>query len=221
MPCLLKEMADSMLAFLYDDVVTNVMQLGLPSKQSLCQFSMKFLADTPEIRGHDPSEASFSHVMATQAMKPFLKMTESIANLCKSLLHFFCEDPPAKCGIGPTSDEDCLSFSNYTGGRPLEKCMRRVFISEGSWWASELEDMIRKGATTHLSKDKLDQIDELLQNPQPNYAWLSSTHRLVDELKSQVRSQKLSKILEMFSDSRCIIKFVCLAVWHLDSGLSK
>lgn len=49
MPCLLKEMADSMLAFLYDDVVTNVMQLGLPSKQSLCQFSMKFLADTPEI----------------------------------------------------------------------------------------------------------------------------------------------------------------------------
>lgn len=192
-----------MLGFLYDDVVTNVMQLGLPAKQSLCQFAIKFLSDTAATRDHERCEKNFSYVMETQALKPFLQMTESISVLCKALLHFFCEDLPANCGMDHTSDEDCLRFSNYAGARPLEKCMKRVFTAQGSWWASELDDMVRKGATTHLSKDKLTAVDELLNNPQPNYSWLSNTHRLVQELKSQVRSQKLSKILETFSESRC------------------
>ena len=196
-----------MLGYMVDETLVSLIQLGIPAKGPLVEFSLAYLKKTANIIDASQHSPSFASVWATNACSPFREAVRRMQSVCRCFLHFFCAELPAACNFTPTSIEDVHHFSNYSGQLLLEKTLKRILVDPTSWWHGEHQEMLRKGAAGCLVKDKLQELQGLLSSEgdsaQRGYAWLMNVKGLLTEVRAGVRSQKMDEITRAFAVLRC------------------
>ena len=103
------------------------------------------------------------------------------------------------CGIPVSTDVDVMYLTNYQGKDLMERSLRRILSEQGSWWATEIDDLIQKHAGGVLAQCKLDQINDLLSSETTGtWAMLTSATSTFADVKASCRSQRLGNIQDGF-----------------------
>lgn len=80
----------------------------------------------------------------------------------------------------------------------MMQAFRRAFMDDDSWYKKELTDMIKKGGSSVLAREKVEELKELLQQSNKTWSGLRQASELWQEVKGTCRSQKLASITSSF-----------------------
>ena len=181
-----------MLAILTDDSLVMVFRGGDVCKDSIMAFSQTFL------KAHDAMTSSsplLAKVWRHEAAKPLASALERIAAACRVFCHFFCEPPV--CGP-PTDDEECHEFLKEAASsgvdKVFERMLRRVLTEPDLFWNREYREIVKKGGSGVLVREKVNELSDLLNGETPTRTGLATTIDLYNAVHEATRSQKMAPL---------------------------
>ena len=220
----LQEAADLFGGMFMEDMFIDMLKRGAAIKDGLEQLSLSMLSTLHKIEEEDKSNSTFHAVWTSPAMAPIAHILRIYKVLPRCLCHLLCIDLPEH--FPPTTDEDVYAPSNYDGQELFERSLRRVLKDPDLFWHGEINDLIKKGADTALSKLKVSEIQELLAKDSLSFQQMHRATELLGEIKNCVRSQKLGTLMSQFAaawpfrigDRRFIVLLVSstVLVWFRD-----
>ena len=183
--CLVQEIASCMLDSFSTEKVNQWMRNGLGSKGSLTNFAMFFLECMASLASSCKACSTFRFIWQGELCEPLACLVMRLGKVSRSLLHFFVQ---------------------YAGDEYLERSMKRVYTDETLWWASEVADMIKKGAGALVNVDRMADLKvALAADPSTmTLASLKSAAELFEKVRSSTRSQLLSGITASYCEPRIV-----------------
>lgn len=128
-----------------NDSITTLFHLGEKSKVVLVPMCLGILKDLHtstilrDLEGHE-SLASIEDALL------------SVKKMCLAIAHIF------DAGEHDTSTSDVLVFSDYCGSDLFSKTIKGIFRQDGGFWKKQIDELLKKGATSAVLKPKLDEM---------------------------------------------------------------
>ena len=186
-----------MMSTLSEDAFIDFLKEGIKVKPAIVAFSKSLAEVCIELLANDGSE--FQQVLEHPALAPIRQASLRLGNMALCLLHIFCEEAPdVSCvkGLSPPSDALALFYYNYSGSDIFERSFRRV-LRDG-WWASEIQDMVKKGGSEVLMQKSVQEFTEFMSREPLSYQELAQATSMLNDLKGKIRTQKLGSLLDKF-----------------------
>ena len=184
----------SMLNVLQQEAMLDLLRGGLQWKHVLIEFSRIFIETYAELM-----ENSVDYIaLQSPEFEPLSSALLRMQQFCKTLAHFFClEDLPVVL-----KDQELVDYVCYKGKIFPEKTIATVFSEQGSFWANEMNDLLKKGASQALCREKLADLETMLKTPTSfTISQFRACRTTLQELQESARSQTFSKLRDMFTAS--------------------
>ena len=177
-----------------NDSIACMLDLGPKAEDALVTLCGGFLDCT--------TRSSFlSEMSDASSLQVIEQAYKSLGHFCKAICHVFnVEAHDSDAG-------DVMYFVDYVGSSLFEKTIKGVLKKEGSFWAQQVEEIIRTGATAAILKpkhdsflqslDKLDGLEPLSLTPEvaDHVSKMVASYK---ELRSGIRAVELQGISKRF-----------------------
>ena len=168
----------------------------IPEAESSCG---RHLGDAEVIKAHHRHLLEMDQDPKTWGcivLQPIVDAMQRLNAVARCICHLFCAELPAH--VDATVDADVHKLSKYEGKLLMERCMKRLLMEEGSWWQTEIADMLKKGAGTALAAVKIQHLQDVLQLEAWSHTNVMSATQLLNDVKGVCRSQTLGSLLDKF-----------------------
>ena len=180
-----------------EDFFLDLLKKGLEVKKGLEQFCVSLLNVMHDLEQAEKFSDVFHAVWASPALAPLTDVLRIYTLLPRCVCHLLCTTLPDH--IPETTDSDVYAIANYNGSNQLERSIKRVLRDPQSFWMSEINDLLKKGADTALSKIQVQELGEILEKEALTFQQLQTATSLLNEIRNSVRSQRLGVFLEKFT----------------------
>ena len=176
-------LAAALMGVLHHEAFLHLLRGGMTFKDALCEFASMFIETYAELLENSTDFLALN----SPEFEPISSALNRIHNLCQTIAHFFClEGLPVQL-----QDQEVVDYVHYKGKQYPERTLALILSEQGSFWESELNDMVKKGAANALSKEKLADLEASLKDTS-TMTWLRlrSSRQQLEELQNAARSQK-------------------------------
>ena len=187
-----EDIGTTMVEVLNEDGFLDLIRYVPHTREPLLMFCSTFLDRVSNLQDNPSDKKLFDHPLG----EPIKHGLDRITSICRACCYFFCAE--VSVGMEETTDKDVIDFVQSACTEMPERSIKKIFAEKESWWNKEYEDMIKKGATSVLTTEKRQELQQLLQEPTPSVAGMKRSIELMKEMHNTMRSQRLASLRDKF-----------------------